>query len=358
MQTASSRGDRNGSLTCADAPLERVCERAPVKLLVIGGARFSGRALTGFALDRGHDVTVFHRGSGPDDPWPEAEHVHGDRNGGLGLLEGRGFDVLVDTCGYVPRDVRASGAALPDVGLYAFVSSLSVHVDGVRPRATEDDDVYEPPFPETEEITDLTYGPLKVACEQEVRRTFGDRALVVRPGLIVGPYDPTDRFTYWVRRVATGGEVLAPAPSDASVQWIDARDLAAFVLRLCERLRGGTYSVVTPAGTQTMGGLLQTCRAVSGSDAQITWVPETFLDEHGVQAWSDLPVWLPTEPGFMLIDPSRAIAAGLTFRSIEETVRDTLAWDLAREQTRPIGAGLAPERERELLVSWHGTGRP
>jgi 2'-hydroxyisoflavone reductase len=326
-----------------------------VKLLVIGGARFSGRALTGFALERGHDVTVFHRGTGSDDPWPDAEHIHADRNGGLGALEGRSFDAVVDTCGYVPREVRESGAAMPDVGLYAFVSSLSAHIDGARPYATEDDDLHEPPFPETEEVDGDTYGPLKVACEREVRGMFGDRALVIRPGLIVGPYDPTDRFTYWVRRVAAGGEVLAPAPADASAQWVDARDLATFVLTLCEQTRGGTYSAVTPPGAHTMGELLETCRTVSGSEAELTWVSREFLDEHGVEQWSDLPVWIPEFPWFMLFDPSRAVAAGLTARPIDETVRDTLAWDRDREQTWPMGAGLAPDRERELLTAWHAS---
>jgi 2'-hydroxyisoflavone reductase len=327
-----------------------------MKLLVIGGSRFSGRALTGLALEHGHDVTVFHRASGADDPWPDAEHIHADRNGGLGALEGRSFEAVVDTCGYVPREVRESGGALPDVGLYAFVSSLSAHVDVARPYATEDDDLHQPPFPEIEEVDGDTYGPLKVACEQEVHRQFGDRALVIRPGLIVGPYDPTDRFTYWVRRVATGGEVLAPAPASAPTQWVDARDLAEFVLTLCEQARGGTYSAVTPPGAHTMGELLETCRAVSGSDAELTWVSREFLDEHGVEQWSDLPVWIPEYPGFMLFDPSRAVGAGLTARSIDETVRDTLAWDRTREQTWPMGAGLAPDRERELLAAWHERG--
>jgi 2'-hydroxyisoflavone reductase len=324
-----------------------------VHLLVIGGTRFSGRALTELALARGHEVTVFHRGTGPDDPWPEAEHLHGDRDGGLDVLAGRRFDAVVDTCGYVPRQVRESGELLAGTDLYAFVSSLSVHVDDVRAYATEGDDLHQPPFPETEEVDGDTYGPLKVACEQEVRRLFGDRALVVRPGLIVGPFDPTDRFTYWVRRVATGGEVLAPAPADDPVQWVDARDLATFILMLCEQTRTGTYAAVTPPGSHTMAQLLDTSRAVSGSDAEFTWVPKEFLDEHGVEQWSDLPAWIPDYPGFMLFDPARAADAGLTSRSIEETVRDTLAWDRAREQTWPMGAGLAPDRERELLEAWH-----
>lgn len=323
-----------------------------MRLLIIGGTRFSGRALTGRALEPGHEVTLFHRGSGPDDPWPEAEHIHGDRQHELTRIEGRRFDAVVDTCGYVPREVRESGALLPDVGVYAFVSSLSAHIDAVRPHATEDDDVHQPPFPQTEEITDETYGPLKVACEQEVRRLFGDRALVVRPGLIVGPHDPTDRFTYWVRRLAAGGEVLAPSPPSYPVQWIDARDLASFILVLCEVSTGGTFSAVTPAGAHTMGELLETCRTASGSDAELTWVDREFLQEHGVEPWSDLPLWIPQFPGFNLGDPSRAIAAGLAPRPAGETVADTLAWDRERAQTWPMDAGLAPERERELLDAW------
>jgi 2'-hydroxyisoflavone reductase len=324
-----------------------------VKLVVIGGARFSGRALVGRALERGHEVTVFHRGSGPDDPWPEAEHIHGDRRSEITRIAGGGFDAVVDTCGYVPREVRESGGLVPDVDVHAFVSSMSAHIDAVRPYATEDDDVHQPPFPETEEVTEETYGPLKVACEQEIRRLFDDRALVVRPGLIVGPHDPTDRFTYWVRRVAMGGEVLAPGPPAYPVQWIDARDLAAFILTLCEASKGGTFSAVTSPGTNTMGDLLEACRTVSGSDAELTWVDKRFLDEHGVEAWSDLPLWIPDLPGVNLSDVSRAMAAGLTARSADETVADTLAWDRERAQTWPMEAGLASERERELLDAWH-----
>jgi len=322
-----------------------------MKLLLIGGTRFSGRALTGLALERGHDVTVFHRGTGDEDPWPEAEHVHADRADEFGALAGRSFDAVADMCGYVPRELRASCSAFADAGLYAFVSSLSVHRDDVRPDATEDDDVYEPPFPDTEEIREDTYGPLKVASEQEVRSAFGDRALVVRPGIIVGPHDPTDRFTYWVRRVAAGGEVLAPAPPDYPAQWIDARDLAAFLLSLCERGVGGTYSVVTPP--IPIEELLTTCREAGGSEAALTWVSKAFLDEHGVEPWSDLPLWIPEYPGLNRFNATRAVAAGLQTRSLASTVSDTLAWDRGREQTWPMEAGLTPGREAELVDAWH-----
>jgi 2'-hydroxyisoflavone reductase len=323
-----------------------------VKLLVIGGSRFSGRALTGLALDHRHDITVFHRGSGPDDPWPEARHVHGDRHDGFGALAGRSFDAVVDTCGFAPSDVRASAEAFPGAGIYAFVSSLSAHRDDVRTHATEDDDLHRPPFPDTEEITNESYGPLKVASEREVQQRFGDRALVIRPGFIVGPHDPTDRFTYWARRVARGGEMLAAGPKDYAMQWIDARDLATFVLDLCERGVVGTFSVVTPPGRHTMGELLDTARTEAGSDATYAWIDEGFAVDHGLleDATDPLPMWTPQEPNFNTFDTSRAQAAGLTCRPLAETVRDTLAWDAERGAPWPLKAGLTSEREAALLA--------
>ena len=241
-------------------------------------------------------------------------------------------------------------SAFADAGPYAFVSSLSAHRDDVRPDATEDDDIYEPPFPDTEEIREDTYGPLKVASEREVRNAFGDRALIVRPGLIVGPNDPTDRFTYWVRRVAAGGEVLTPASPDYPVQWIDARDLATFLLSLCERGTGGTYSVVRPP--VPIEEFMTACRDASGSDAVFTWVPKSFLDEHGVEPWSDLPLWIPEFPGLNRFNATRAVAAGLETRSVASTVADTLRWDRERTQEWPMGAGLTPSREAKLLAAW------
>jgi nucleoside-diphosphate-sugar epimerase len=322
-----------------------------VKLLTIGGTRFSGRALTGLALEHGHEVTVFHRGA-DEDPWPEAEHVHGDRKDGFGELGGRSFDAVVDLCGYVPRELTGSTTAFAGAGRFVFISSLSAHRDDVRPGAMEDDDIHEPPFPDTEEITDETYGPLKVASERVVVDAFGDRATVVRPGLIAGPHDPTDRFTYWVRRVADGGEVLAPGPPDYDVQWIDARDLAAFVLLLVEGDVVGTFSVVTrPAPIER---LLTACRNVGGSDAELTWVSRSFLEERKVEPWGELPLWIPEYPGFNRFDASRAVAAGLETRGVEDTVRDTLAWDRSRPQDRAMAAGLTRERERELLSAWRG----
>jgi 2'-hydroxyisoflavone reductase len=323
-----------------------------MQILVIGGTRFSGRAFTGAALDAGHEVTVFHRGKGSDDPWPEAEHVHGDRSDGFGGLAGRSFDAVVDFCGYLPREIREATAALPG-GRYVFISSLSAHRFDARAGATEDDDVWEPPFPDTEEIGWETYGPLKVACEQALVDARGDRATIVRPHFIVGPYDPTDRFTSWVRRGASGERFLAPAPPDQPLQWIDARDLAAFVLLLCERDVGGTFGVATPPRRHTLGELLTTSAAAAGTPLEVAWVDDAFVRANDLVASEDggdpFPLVTPDEPNAHLFDTSRAVATGLTFRSVDETVADTLAWDRERG-VPPLEAGLDPAREAELLA--------
>ena len=328
-----------------------------MRLLTIGGGRFSGRALTGQALDRGHEVTIFHKGSGPDDPWSDAEHVHADRAEGFGALGGRTFDAVVDFCGYVPREVRESAAAFADAGRYAFISSVSAHREDARVGATEEDDVHMPPFPDTEEITWATYGPLKVACEREVTAAFGDRATVIRPGYIVGPHDPTDRFTYWVRRAARGGRMLAPAPASLPMQWIDARDLAAFVLDLLEGGIAGTFSVITAPRAHTLGGLIDTAAGLTGSDVEVAWVPDAFVRGHGLTVTDQddpFPMITPDEPNANLFSNARAAGAGLQTRRLEDTVHDTLAWDDARGAPWPMQAGLTAEREAELLQTLLG----
>jgi 2'-hydroxyisoflavone reductase len=326
-----------------------------VKLLVIGGTRFSGRALTELALERGHEVTLFHRT--PTERFTSAEHVIGDRDRGVDALAGRVFDAVVDTCGYVPRAVRLSTSALADSGWYGFISSLSAHPEDLPPGSNEDSPTFEPPFPDTEDVTDETYGPLKVACEREVIEAFGDRSCVIRPGFIVGPHDPTDRFTYWVRRGASGGEILAPAPADYGLQWVDARDLAAFVLLLAEGATPGVFGVVDRAPTMTLGGLIHEAATAGGADPHVTWADGPFIERSfaGVEGGDDpheaFPLWWPEAPGFHAFDPSRAFEAGLMCRRPGNTVRDTLAWDRAREQHAML-AGLSPERERSLLAAW------
>ena len=331
-----------------------------MRLLVIGGTRFSGRALSELALTRGHTVTLFHRT--PTELLPEAEHVIGDRDHGVDALAGRTFDAVADTCGFVPRSVGASAELLADSGWYGFISSLSAHPEDLPPGASEDSPTFEPPFPDTEEVTDETYGPLKVACEHRVIDVFGDRACVIRPGFIVGPNDPTGRFTYWVRRAAAGGEMLAPAPPEYALQWVDARDLAAFVLHLAEGAVPGVFGVVDRAPTMSLGDLVAEAAAAAGAETRVVWADDAFIAGAfaGAEAGDDphdaFPLWWPEAPGFHAFDPSRAFAAGLSCRPPSETVRDTLAWDRATGEA-PLEAGLSPERERTLLAAWAETGR-
>ena len=319
-----------------------------MRLLIVGGTKFVGRAVVEAALGRGHEVALFNRGRTNPDLFPEADRILGDRDGDLSSLSGRRFDAIIDTSGYVPRVVRASSEALADSGLYLFVSSISVYADlSVGPNESS------PTAGLGEHSADelredyANYGALKALCEEEVRTVFGPRTLIVRPGLIVGPHDPTGRFTYWPHRIARGGDVVVPAPANRKVQFVDVRDLAAWMVALAERGEGGTYNAVQP-GTP-WGDLAETCRAVTGSDARFAWLPGAFLVEQGVGQWMELPMWIEEADmaGLHQADVSRAVEAGLTFRPLEETVAGTLA---AAQLTET--AGLRPEREGALLAAW------
>jgi 2'-hydroxyisoflavone reductase len=321
-----------------------------VRLLLLGGPRFLGRAVTDAALAAGHEVTFFNRGKTNPELYPEVEHLVGDRSGELDALRGRSWDAVVDTCGYLPETVRASASALADSGTYCFVSSISVYRDFTRVNG-EESLVAELGDLPADEVTEESYGPLKALCEDAARDVFGARALVVRPGLIVGPYDPTGRFTYWPHRIARGGEVLAPAPPENPTQVIDVRDLGAWIVDLCARRANGTYNATHPG--VSLKDLLATCRQVASSDAEITWVSPEFLVEHDVGEWIELPLWL-VDPALEYadrVDVSRALEAGLTFRPLEETVRGTLD-----DAETTDAAGLRPEREAELLAAWHVRG--
>jgi 2'-hydroxyisoflavone reductase len=322
-----------------------------VRLLVIGGTHFVGRAVVEIAAARGHEVSVFHRGPTEPEGFPDVEHLHGDRDGGLEVLRGRAWDVTLDTCGYVPRVVRDSARLLADaVGTYGFVSSLSVLPDETPAGAHEETPTYQPPFPQTEEITNESYGPLKVACEREAADAFPGRCLIVRPGYIVGPHDPTDRFTYWVRRAAAGGEMLAPGPGDGALQVVDVRDLGAFMLDRLEAGTAGTFGVVGPREPLTWAAFVDVALAAAGKATAPVWVDRAFLEGELGDAIDDaLPLRDYAYPGLHRYDASRAVAAGLRHRPLEETIVDTLAWDRDRE---PLKAGLASGRERELLEAW------
>ncbi len=328
-----------------------------MRLLILGGTHFLGRHLTAEALARGHSVSLFHRGKTGADLFPEAEHLIGDRDGNLEALSGREWDAVIDTCGFVPRIARASAEKLAGaVGHYTFISTISVypgfpetpHIDESSPVGKLDD-------PTIEEVTNESYGPLKALCEQAVQAIFPEHTLGVRPGLIVGPYDPTDRFTYWPQRVARGGEVLAPGRADFPVQFIDARDLAAWTLTMTEQGQTGTFNATGPDRTLTMGEVLDESKRASGSDAAFTWVPDAFLTQAGAESWVEVPLWAPEAeaPGLSNVNCARAYAAGLTFRPLAETVRDTLTWAATRPQDYQMRAGLAPEKEAEILAAWH-----
>jgi 2'-hydroxyisoflavone reductase len=319
-----------------------------VRLLVLGGTRFLGRAAVEEALVRGHEVTLFNRGETNAELFPEAEKLRGDRTADLGALRGREWDAVLDPSGYLPAVVRASADALAgQAGHYLFVSTVSVYASFARPN---DEDA---PLAELGDLPDdrLTedfsnYGALKALCEAAVAESFGGRHAVGRPGLIVGAHDPTGRFTYWPHRVARGGEVLAPAPPERHVQFVDVRDLGAWFVDLLERRETGAYNATHPG--VSWRELLETCLDVTGSDATFRWVPDELLQRHEVGEWMELPMWIadPGEAALHETDVSRAVAAGLTFRPLEETVRDAL-----ERAGTTSDAGLTPEREGELLAA-------
>ena len=324
-----------------------------MNILIIGGTRFVGRHLVDSALTRGHQITLFNRGKSNPGLFPNTETVIGDREHDIDKLSGREWDAVIDTCGYFPRIVRESAVGLErSVGRYVFISSISAFADFKKVGLNESDPVGTMEDETIEEVTGETYGPLKVLCENVVSETYGERGLVVRPGLIVGPHDPTDRFTYWPVRVARGGDVLAPDRADAPTQVIDARDLADFIIKLIEDEASGIYNATGPDYVLTMGKLLETCKQVSGSDAEFKWATVEFINENEVSPWGDLPAWVPDDEenkGFATIDVSKAINAGLKFHSLEDTVRDTLEWVNTRPSDHELRAGLKLEREHELL---------
>lgn len=319
-----------------------------MKILLIGGPKFAGRALIDEALARGHEVTTFNRGKTNADLYPEIEKLHGDRNGQLDALKGRTWDAVVDTSGYTPDVVRQSAELLRDaVKTYVFVSTISVYTD---PLNGVDENSPVQPMPQgasLDEVTGETYGPLKVLCENIVREIYGDRAVITRPGMIVGANDTTYRFPYWVRRVAEGGQVLYPA--NHTIQLIDAVDHARFIVHLLENGTTGTFNVTGPDQRLTFLEVLQTIRDVAGSDAEFVGVEDEFLLAHEVGPWMEFPFWLPGDSGWTTVNVSRAIDAGLTFRPLRETVRDTLDWLNSHQPPSPFPTGLTREREAELI---------
>lgn len=315
-----------------------------MNLLILGGTQFVGRHITEAALERGHIVTLFNRGQTNADLFPDVEKIHGDRSypDDLTLLAGRTWDAVIDVNGYFPRQVRQMLDALAGRGgQYVYISSISVYADFSQP-IDEDSLLAEPPNPDTEEVTAETYSGLKAACE----RALPEGATVIRPSYVVGPHDHTDRFNYWLLRAARGGRMLAPAP-DEPLTLVDARDLAAFTLKLTDEKQGGVYNATQAV---TFGAALETARRLSGSDADFVTVSPEFARENGLLGRS-LPLWNPGpgETGVNAIVATRALAAGLAFRPLEDTIRDTLAWAQGRPADYALKVGLTAEQEGTLL---------
>lgn len=327
-----------------------------MRILFIGGTRFVGRAMAEAALAAGHQVTVLHRGATDDSVVELAEHLHADRDGDLRILADREFDATVDVCGYVPRQVDALAAALEGRGgHHVFVSTMSVYADADGPGIDESARLTTLDDPSTEQVTAETYGGLKVRCEEQAEAAYGDTGLaIVRPTYVIGPHDHTGRFTWWVRRIARGGEVLAPGPYDAPMQVIDARDQGEWVVKLCEKQTSGVFNSVSPTPPFGFGDLLDaTVRAVGPDGTELTWAGAEWLSEQG-ETYRSLPLWAQGEKEWTLAaEPTKAIAAGLTPRALTETISDTWQW-IKQDQPPPVpGWGVSSGREAELLASWH-----
>jgi len=334
------------------------------RVLILGGTGFIGPHFVKALMGGGHVVTLFNRGKRDAEAHPGVEQLLGDRDGKLEALQGRSWDAVIDNSGYFPRTVRLSAELLePRVKQYIFISSIAVYADFAKPgidesyrRATTD-------TPASEERTGNWYGPMKALCEDVVNEVYGRHATIIRPTYIAGPGDYTDRFTYWIMRVAQGGEMLAPGTPADPIPYIDVRDVADFMRTCVERGATGPYNLVNPPGRATMGGLLDTSRQVTGGTPAIHWAPETFLRTQGVVsedliAPNPIPIWNPqtgATAGLGLVKCDRAIAAGMKFRTLEQTVRDTFEWQKTRPPAEQVlKAGLKPEREAELLKLLRG----
>lgn len=346
----------------------------PLKILVMGGTGFLGPHFVEAARKAGHTLTLFNRGktnperfSGED--YRDVEQLHGDRKTDMKALEGeRRWDAVLDTSAYLPADVSRAGKLLgPRVGQYLLVSTISVYAKTDTPNQDETAPLVQLADPSVSQVTGETYGGLKALCERAAEAEMPGRVTVVRPGLIVGPGDTTDRFSYWPARADRGGEILAPGSAQDPTQFIDVRDLAAFLLRALEQRSIGIYNADAPAGKLSMGELLTTCqqvaRAMKAPASTLTWVPAAFLEAQKVGPWQDMPVWIPAQDdyaGFGRISSAKAQAAGLRYRPLQDTVRDTLSYwrGLPAERRAKPKAGLSAAREAEVLAAWRAQAQP
>lgn len=324
---------------------------AVLKILILGGTHFLGFHLTEEFQERGHEVTLFNRGMQNTDLFPNVEKLQGDRDGNLNALLGRNWDAVIDTSGHLPRIVEQSAQVLKGATKhYTFISTVGVYENFHKFDIDESYPIAQLEDPQSEVITDKTYGALKGLCEAVIQQYFPKKALIIRPGLIVGPNDPTDRFTYWVKRIEEGGEVLAPAHQP--VQLIDVRDLAKWIVQMVERQATGIYNA---AGIpSSLEQLLQECQKLNPK-THVIWISEDFLLKKNVQDWVELPLWLSSKrqmPGFLCINSQKAIESGLTFRPIAETIEATLKWDATRGNVK-LQTGLDRSKEKDLLLDWN-----
>ena len=339
-----------------------------MKILIIGGTKFLGRHLIKAAQAKNHEVTIFNRGKFSNEVFANVEQIRGDRNFDLEKLTNRTWDAVIDTCGYLPQNVKASAEFLQDaVGQYVFISSISVYADFSQPNFDETAPLakltaeQEKEFAEIDPKGELNgiilgeiYGALKVLCETEIESTFGERFLNIRPGLIVGEYDWTDRFSYWVMRIAKGSEVLAPANPNLFIQFIDAQDLSEWTIKIIENKEVGTFNATGKPFELRFGTFLEEIKSATNSDAEFTWVSEEFLTEEKVAPWSEMPLYLPESDkswaGFLSANVDKAVEKGLSFQPIHETILKTLNWRKTIDDE--LKAGISTEREAELLRKW------
>ena len=353
------------SVPALAAPVGKAAK--PLRILILGGTGFTGPAQVQYALARGHKLTLFNRGRRPKE-WPgEVEELTGDRNKGeVDVLKGREWDVCIDNPTTLPFWVRDVGQVLKGkVGQYVFISTLSVYASDAAPDKDETDALAQykgaDPMKETMETLradiEHLYGPLKALSEKEAEKAFPGVTTIIRPTLIVGPGDDTDRFTYWPVRLSRGGDVLAPGDGSDPIQYIDARDLAEWTIRMVEARTFGVFNAAGPEHGMNMKELLLGVRACTSAEPTLHWVPTAFLREQKVEAWSDMPAWVPGEgdsAGFSRRSVTRAFAAGLTFRPLAQTTFDTLAWfkGLPAERQATLRAGIKADREKDVLAAW------
>jgi 2'-hydroxyisoflavone reductase len=338
-------------------PVEKAAK--PLRILILGGTGFIGPHQVRYALARGHKLTLFNRGKRNPHLFPDVEQLHGDRiTNDYKSLAGREWDVVIDNPTSFPRWVREATQAIKPAKQYVFISTISVYADNSKPDMDENTVLATVADPTIEKITEGSYGGLKALSEKEAEKAYPGKATIIRPGLIVGPGDFSDRFSYWPVRIDRGGEILAPGDPTDPVQFIDARDLAEWCIRMVEESNFGIYNATGPRSPLTMAEMLYGIKAITTSDAKFTWVNTDFLEEQKVNPWSDMPVWIPPRgeyAGFARVSIKRALDKGLTFRPLADTSRDTLEWYKSRpaEQKAKMFAGLTQQRETEVLAAWH-----